>query len=60
MELQQLCSVLQNIVWLLRIDPHGNPIQNWDVAGASEGDANVLWFQPGGRTRLQLMCCAHR
>ena len=26
---------------LLRTDPHGNPIRNRDVAGASGGDANV-------------------
>ena len=26
---------------LLRTDPHGSPIQNWDVAGASKGDANI-------------------
>ena len=45
---------------LLRTDPHRNLIWNWDVAGASKGDANVPWFQPDRRTRLQLMCCAHR
>ena len=27
---------------LLRTDPHGNLMWNWDVAGASEGDANIL------------------
>ena len=26
---------------LLRTDSHGNPIQNWDVAGPPEGDTNV-------------------
>ena len=26
---------------VLRTDPHGNPIWNWDVAGASRGDANI-------------------
>ena len=25
----------------LRADPHGNPMRNQDVAGASKGDANV-------------------
>ena len=39
---------------------HGNLIQNWNIAGASKGDANILWFQPGGRTRLQLMCSTHK
>ena len=26
---------------LLRTDPHRNLMWNWDIAGASEGDANV-------------------
>ena len=34
--------------------------RTWDVAGASEGNANVPWFRLGGRTRLQCMCCACR
>ena len=46
--------------WLLRTDPHENPIWNQDVAGASKGDANIPWFWPDGRTRLQLMCCTCR
>ena len=45
---------------LLRTDPHKNLIRNQDVAGASEGDINIPWFWLDGRTRLQLMCCAHR
>ena len=31
-----------NIEAVLRTDPHRNLMQNWDIAGASEGDANVL------------------
>ena len=45
---------------VLRTDIHRNPIQNWDIAGTSKGEANVLWFQLDRRTRLQLMCCARR
>ena len=45
---------------VLRTDPHENLIQNWDVASASEGYGSFPLFQPDGRTRLQLMCCAHR
>ena len=31
----------------------------WDIAGVSRENANVPWFWLGGRTRLQLVCCAH-
>ena len=37
-----------------------NLMRNQDIAGASEGDANVPWFWLYGRTRLQLVCCTHR
>ena len=29
---------------LLRSDPHGNPIQNQDVASVSKGYGSFLWF----------------
>ena len=35
-------------------------MQNQDIADASEGDVNILWFWLDGRTRLQLMCCTCR
>ena len=31
---------------LLRTDPHRNLMQNWNIAGASKGDANIPWFWP--------------
>ena len=39
-------------MWLLRTDPHGNPIWNQDIADASEGDVNVPWFWLARKTRL--------
>ena len=41
-------------------DPHRILIWNQDVAGTSKEDAIIPWFQPGGKTRLHLMCYTHR
>ena len=62
LELAQKIEQYTTAGWwaLLRTDPHGNLIWNQDLASASEGHGSFLWFQLDGRTRLQLMCYAHR